>query len=270
MLRAGQIFRRRTDPTRAQLGRLVVKGGSVTVTKHLEETLGITWDGMVAVPVFTLATEDGSIKGARWMLLGGLESKGLTCKAKNIWETAEDDLYLQMRIKDAAMFQFPSKGTNSSFWLDSTEVDYKIIDKNKKVLEKEEAEEKGISGFSVRAVVHPEGPHTVNLWIGVVPVSKDKLKEMNQGGMNKAGCPQIHLMLGGGTTRNKIVDMLVKDTEGLGLATMALLEWLSQEEPILPTVKDYRESIHEFMRKAKMPNNKSSRSILAALEDPAE
>ena len=56
----------------------------------------------------------------------------------------------------------------------------------------------------------------------------------------------------------------------MGLATMALLEWLSPEETVLPTVKDYRESIHEFMRKAKMPNNKSSKSILAALEDPAE
>ena len=64
-----------------------------------------------------------------------------------------------------------------------------MFDRDKKELEKAEAKEKGVGMFSIRAVVYPDGPHTVSDWIGVVAVAKDKLKELSLHGFNKVGCP---------------------------------------------------------------------------------
>ena len=267
------IFVRKRDPSPDSLNKLVVRGGSEAVRDHLEKNvLGGVINNPLATGVFTLDYDEGRIKSSRWQLLGPLKNKGLSIRAKNVWEKAEDNIFLQIKTLDLAAFQFPGKGGNFSYWLDSAEVEHIVIDKNKTPLSKEEAVEKGVGDFCVRAGVIPCGPQEANLVVGLIPANKDEVKRLCPEGYNKSGCPQILLCLGDGTTRAKVIPMMVPEArdKGWGMGTLPLMEWTSDEDILLPSAKDYRLCTHEHMRKVKMMNSKSAKSIMNALEDPAE
>ena len=263
------IFLRKRDPSPDSLQKLVVRGGSEAVKDHLEKNvLGGFINDPVATTVFALDYDEGRIKSARWQLVGPLKNKGLSIRAKNVWEKAEDNIFLQIKTIDLAAFQFPEKGQNFSYWLDSKEVEHILINKNKVPITEDEALEKGVGGFCLRAGVMPCGAQEVNLVLGIVPVDKDELKRLCPEAYNKSGCPQILLCLGDGTTRAKVIPMMVPGDGDKG--TLPLLEWISDESVLLPSAKDYRLCTHEHMHSVKMMNSKSARSIVSALEDPAE
>ena len=205
-------------------------------------------------------------------MLGSL-GNGTTFKANSLWKEAGKDIYVNIRVRDMAIFKFPSRQPgNNSYWCDSGDLDYRVMDREKTVLSQEEAKKEGVKDFSARLFVIPNSPNTVHLWLAVSPFSKEDLKTMGPTTWNRPGFPQVPLNLGGGSARVTTVPMVVKEDEGAGwgLGTLPLVEWLSAEDPIIPSISDYRIALSNFMRAVEGPNNKGAKTITNALQDSDE
>ena len=107
LLRAAAIFKKKENPPDDVLQGLVVRGGSEAMVDHLTK-IGVDCNEATAVPIFTADTSDGHIKGARWSRLGSL-GKGTTFKANSLWKEAGKDIYVNIRVRNMAIFKFPSR-----------------------------------------------------------------------------------------------------------------------------------------------------------------
>ena len=125
---------------------------------------------------------------------------------------------------------------------------------------------------SARLVVLPETPSTALLWLAVIPLSLDTLKERLPADYSKNNCPQVPLPLGHGSCRPTRIRLAVeeKEADGWGYGCLPLLEHLSGQIVIHPDPSELREALHGFMRKVKSMNNRGGRKVLAAVDDPVE
>ena len=94
---------------------------------------------------------------------------------------------------------------------------------------------KGINAFCARAFLLPYSPKTALLWIALVPMSKDNLKEKLPIAYKSTNCPQIPVCLGQGSVRALRIKMMVeeKDGEGYGFWCYPLLDVLYTRKPML-------------------------------------
>ena len=136
MIRAN-VFGGKKSPPTSFLDSLVVRGGVETIDLTLRKL--INWNGTepVCCPVLNLK-EDGSINTVRWALLGSLD-KNPRLLAHNLFTNADKDILITIPIDDLKIFEF--QNNNASHWIESSELEIEIFDKNlKKTLSKEEAE----------------------------------------------------------------------------------------------------------------------------------
>ena len=268
MIRAN-VFGGKKSPPSAFLDNLVVRGGVETIDLTLRKL--INWNGTepVCCPVLNLK-EDGSINTVRWALLGSLD-KNPRLLAHNLFTNADKDILITIPIDDLKIFEF--QNNNASHWIESSELEIEIFDKNlKKTLSKEEAEAKGIHTFCIRTVIQPETHATALMWIGLVPMSKDNLKAKMPANYSKTSCPQIALALGAGGARARRIMLSVreKEHEGYGFGCFPLLESLQPGEISFPMIRDLRENMNRFLRGVGGTNNRSGATIMLAIENPAE
>ena len=263
------IFNGKKIPPQSFLKGLVVTGGIDTVKKHLAKA---GWDKTepICTPVFTLNEGDPSIKGSRWVLMGALQ-KPVRFKAEHVFPTAEANVIVTITFPDLSIFEFSKK--NSSFWVESDELDVVIHDKtNKKDLDQAEAEAKGVGQFCARAFLIPESPASALLWIALMPFSKDQLKDKLPTDYNATNCPQVPVSLGVHGARAKRIIMMMREREkdGFGYGCFPLLETLYPGIPTLPSPSDLKESLFSFMRQVEGHNNRGGNTIVRAMENPVE
>ena len=82
--------------------------------------------------------------------------------------------------------------------MDDIDLDFKALNNSKKVLNKEEATQRGVGNCTARMFLVPNSPNGVNLWLGVNPCNKENLQNLAPTSWNKPGFPQVPLNLGGG------------------------------------------------------------------------
>ena len=131
-------------PSRTLLGSLVVTGGVEVIKKHLER---YGWEKRepVCVPVFTIDEGDAAVKLSRWVLMGGLD-KPVRFKADQVFNRAEANIIVTVKLPDLSIFEFRDK--NSSYWVDSEELEVTILDKNKREeLDEQAARDKGVGPY---------------------------------------------------------------------------------------------------------------------------
>ena len=266
------IFNGRRTPPVSYLKTLVVKGGVEAAEDLLKKNF--SWDGkeVITCPIFTINEHDGVVKHSRWALLGNLGKK---CRlmGHNLFAGAEKNIVISMKFYDLKIFEFGAN-LNNSYWVESTDLEgIEIYDKvGQKTLSEEEAEEKGVGRFCVRAFIQPESHCTALVWIAVVPYAKEVLRNTIPTNYNKPNCPQIPLVIGEGCTRAKRVKMFVreKEREGFGVGCFPLLEALYPGPETLPDPDDLKECVTRFMRSVGGLNNRSGATVVNAVETPTE
>ena len=150
------MIKYRKELDNESIGKLIVKGGAMTVKETLK-----TWNygdtDNIAIPTLTIGG-DGRISGARWTVIGKAAKK-TTIKAIQLWPDCEDEVYISLDVPDFENFLFYNKCRNASGWIDSSHLTWTVMkktDKNKKVMVKPENYDKtGIKGFSIRMGIRP-------------------------------------------------------------------------------------------------------------------
>ena len=268
MIRANVFSGKKTPPT-SFLNSLVVKGGVEAIDPALKRL--VAWNGSdpVCCPV-TNIKEDGSINTTRWALLGSLD-KNPRLLASNLFSGVEKDLVINIPIEDLKIFEF--RETNASHWIESTELQVTIFDKTeKKVLSEEEATSKGVGTFCIRTVLQPDSHATALMWMGLVPVSKEELRTKLPSIYTRTCCPQIALALGTGGARAKRIMMGIreKEHEGFGFGCFPIIEDLKPGDTTLPPARDLKEVLYRFMQGVGGTNNRSSLTIIQAMDSTTE
>jgi hypothetical protein len=268
MIRANVFSGKKTPPS-SFLNSLVVKGGVEAIDPALKRL--VAWNGSdpVCCPV-TNIKEDGTINTTRWALLGSLD-KNPRLLASNLFSGVDKDIVITIPIDDLKIFEF--KDTNASHWIESSELQAVIYDKaGKKELSEEEAQAKGIGAFCIRTVLQPDSHATALMWMGLVPLSKEELRTKLPGIYNRTCCPQIALALGTGGARARRIMMAVREKEhdGFGFGCFPLIEDLKPGDTTLPPARDLKEVLYRFMHNTGGTNNRSSLTIMQALESNTE
>ena len=256
-------------PSRTLLGSLVVTGGVEVIKKHLER---YGWEKRepVCVPVFTIDEGDAAVKLSRWVLMGGLD-KPVRFKADQVFNRAEANIIVTVKLPHLSIFEFRDK--NSSYWVDSEELEVTMLDKNKREEPDEQAaRDKGVGPFCARAFLVPESPATALLLVALVPFTKAEMKEKLPCDYNSTNCPQVPVSLGLHGARAKRIKMMVREKEkdGFGFGCFPLLEALFPGQPTLPDPKDLKEALYAFMRQVEGHNNRGGSTIARALESAVE
>ena len=264
------IFDKKGDPPSDVVNSLVVTGGTNTVSKTLQERF--KWDGSTptACPVFGM--RDGKIVSSRWTILGKL-AKTVKFKAEDLFSGARKDLFISLDVDDLSIFEFDNKSSNWSYWVESKDLQYVVRDKvAKKDLDQQEAEDEGVEEFCARLMVLTETPNTVLLYLAVVPLSLDNLKERLPADYSKNNCPQVPLALSHGSCRPIRIRLAVEErgSDGWGYGCLPLLEHLSGQIVIHPDPAELRQAVHGFMRKVQHMNNRGGKKVLTAMGDPVE
>ena len=266
------VFRKRGAPSRDLLESLVVRGGSTKVGETLKDKF--KWDGTspTACPLFSLNTTDGRVKAARWTIHGRL-ARRIKFRAEDVFEGADKDLIVTVEIEDLGVFEFGGAGGNFSHWVEGRDLSCVVTNRlTKERLSGGEVEDKGLTTFCCRAVLVPETPSSALLWIAVVPVSLESLKEMLPSVYTKNNCPQIALGLGAGGVRPVRVNMAVEEgqKDGCGFGCFPLLEWLDSEMVAFPDPEELRKGVHSFMRATRGMNNRGVKTFRQTVDDAAE
>ena len=83
----------------------------------------------VAVPTIVVGG-DGRIGGVKWTVLGKF-SKKVTIKASQLWPEGMDDVYISLEVPEFDSFIFYNTCRNVSGWLDTTELTWTVVKKNR-------------------------------------------------------------------------------------------------------------------------------------------
>ena len=268
MIRASVFSGKKTSPT-SFLNSLVVKGGMEAIDPALKRLVAWNWSDPVCCPVSNIK-EDGIINTTRWALLGSLD-KSPRLLASNLFGGVDKDLVITIPVDDLKIFEF--KDNNASHWIESTELGVEIYDKaEKKALSEDEAKSKGVGTFCIRTVLQPDSHATALMWLGLVPLAKDELRTKLPSIYSRTCCPQIALALGTGGARARRILMSVreKENEGFGFGCFPLIEDLKPGDTTLPPARDLKEVLFRFMRSVGGTNNRSSLTIMQALDSNTE
>ena len=263
------VFAGRKDPPTKLLEKLVVTGGNQQLEAFLKDAK-YGGDDPVALPVFTLDNATPRIKGARWYIQGKM-NREVGMFAKDLFPGKNGKIFVE--IDDLRIFQFPTNGgedNNVSAWVDAETLQVRWME-DKENLSREQAEEKGIAKFCLRACLQLESASTAMLWIAAVPLSKEGLVQKRPADYKTRKCPQIHLGIGPKENpgqRSLSIRMAVAEgkREGCGYGVFPALENLSAETPLLPPAGEIREALHLFLRKVGGFNSRSATTFAAAMD----
>ena len=230
--------------------------------------------------------EGGTLEDARWVAGGKLDDD-IGFRATNVFPVAEKGLFLELR-GSLSSFSFPLDSSNFSTYLEVPNqlsvVCYFLSDtgKEKEYVDWDRAVEGGVSEFAVRLVVAPISTREAILQVGAVPFSVKHMRE-NYGEVfercffpnTMVRCTKARTRLpksmGAGTTLlAKKVEMVMEDSEGLGLGVMPFFVGLDfdpyGQEFDIPSYEMIKEGLFSFMRAGAWPVAKSAAQMPVALE----
>ena len=76
-----------------------------------------------------------------------------------------------MKVVDLSVFEFGGTSSNFSFRVESKDMMCRVTNRTTKERLSKEAEAKGVKGICCRAVVVPDTPFSLFLWLAVVSLS---------------------------------------------------------------------------------------------------
>ena len=230
--------------------------------------------------------KEGSLESARWVA-GGKMDEDIGFRATNLFPLAEKGLFLELRGSFSA-FTFPWDSSNFSTYLEVPNqvavVCYKLVEggKEKEYVDWDTAVEGGVSEFAVRLVVVPISTREAVLQVGAVPFSVKHMREeygevwercyfpntMIRCSKTRVRLPQS---MGGTTTLiAKRVEMVLEDSEGLGLGVMPFFVGIEFDpwttDFWVPSYEAVKEGVFSFMRAGALPAARSAAHMAAALE----
>ena len=101
----------------------------------------------------------------------GKATKKVTIKGIQLWPEVEDDVHIALEVPEFDTFTFYNRCRNG--WIDSTELNWLVIRKNKKVkVQPTNYEKTGFKGFSIRMGAMPVSVDTSNLTLAIFPLAK--------------------------------------------------------------------------------------------------
>ena len=229
---------------------------------------------------------EGTLENARWVA-GGKMDADTGFRATNLFPLAEKGLFLELQGSFSA-FSFPLDSSNFSTYLEVPNqmavVCYYLREggKEKEYVDWDRAQAGGVSEFAVRLVVVPISTREAVLQVGAVPFCVKHMQEV-YGEVWERGyfpntmirCSKTRIRLprsmGGGTTMiAKRVELVLEDSEGLGLGVMPFFTGIEfdpwTENFWAPPYQAVKEGVYSFMRAGALPVARSAAQMAGALE----
>ena len=252
---------------------LIFEGGVLKVKELLTNKWKVNPDEVIAVPSLNINTA-GKVGGAKWYVVGKL-GKDVNMKLTQLSTEAADDVVLCIQNLEFDIFPFYNKRRNVSGWIDSQEVEFKLLRKvkSKKVqVPPEDFEDVGFQGFSLRIGILPVTAKAASLVLAIHPLSKDDLKAKLPDAYYKNGCPQVALAIGDNNCKYLNVNLAVQEPRNaeIGMGVLPLLEDLRSQDEIanlFPNSWDIRVATNSFLRSSKGFNSKTAKKVMEAMDD---
>ena len=200
------------------------------------------WDGTgaVATPILTINPESGVVVGARFETRG--RGPQVKFRASELWNDVTEDALVTLNFPDLSRLEWRQAGDsrNQSNWLDSDDVNVVYTKANGEELTI--PEEATIGRFAVRFTMLPIAVNKMILYGGIVPVSKDHLREQVEDEILTLDSPLIPtLLLKLGWARGRPVNGCPlglipseRQEDRVGLGVLPLIESIGSTDPKLP------------------------------------
>ena len=247
-----KVFEGRKKLTAAAMREGMITGGAVTLGERLQAKHG--WDGTRTMAAPIVVCEAGAIVDTHWVLLGAL--KDIAFAANYVWPGGEREVRVSIRAADLSMFTFAVG--NLSNWLNREELDVTYTAPEGE-LSFEEAQERGVGEFCLRALVCPTSHLGASIWIGAHPSKREDLEGRLGADHNSSLTPHITLQLAeaephglasGGRAAYAAFTRKEKEGEGFGMGVLPWLDVTAEgvEDAVTPDPEDVKEALLRFMR----------------------
>ena len=171
---ASPFFSSRSRISTVLVRNLLVRGRGLQVNDALRRH---GWDGTsaAATPVMTVDSESGMVTGARFETRGA--GPTIKFKARELWGVSVEDAVVTIKFPDLSKLEWKGDGPtrNQTEWLDSDDVEVTYVGADGGNLSV--AEEATIGKFAVRFTILPLKVDRMAIYGGIVPFSKETLKE---------------------------------------------------------------------------------------------
>ena len=268
------LFQNKGKLSPLMMKKLMVRGGGIQVNDALER-FGWGSTSAVAMTVMTVDTYSGVIRGARF------ETRGLgpevRFKAKDLWQESSGNVFVKIKMNDLSRLPWLGVGgtRNQTEWIDSSNVDFEVEQRDRGTLDPKEYEAVHVKGFCLRFTLLPVKVDRAFLYGSIVPISKDSLMEkINEKGIEPSSAliPSIAMKLwvAKGKFQNGFpMDLLPLEceTDKIGLGHLPLLECVGSTTPVLPEHDDVASQLALIMRNLNPMNNMNTPKVRSLLED---
>ena len=248
-----KIFSGRKRLTAEVMKEGMITGGAVTLAERLRQRHGWNGTSLLAAPIIT--AEAGAIVDTNWILLGAL--KDVNFAANYLWPGGEKEVKISLRVEDLSMFNFAAG--NLSQWLNREDLDVIFLAPEGE-LTYEEAQERGVGDFCIRAMVCPTSHTGASIWIGAHPTRREELEARLGVNHNSSLTPHITLQLveqtplpnmpASGRAAHALLTRQEQEGEGFGMGVVPWLDVTAEglEDAVMPEAEDVKEATLRFMR----------------------
>ena len=252
----------------------MVRGSGIHVDDALRR---FGWNGETAVGTVILTTnaDSGSVAGIRFATRG--KGPEVTFKAKDLWKNADKEATVTIKFPDMSKVSWGMEANrNQSSWMDGSELDMVVKLQDGRVLVgAEELQEKSIGECCIRLTMMPIAVDKLALYGGIIPISKDELKEKVQDSgmeMNSPLIPTIAMKLwfSRGIPQNGFPIVFLpteRSSDKVGLGHLPLFETVGSTDPHMPEHNEVEEELCSFLRDV-APTNNVAPDRLASMIEP--
>ena len=251
---------------------LMVRGGGLLVNDCLQR---FGWSGRdpVATTIITTDTDSGTIRGVRYETRG--QGPEVKFAASELWETQED-INVTIKINDLSILDWLPEGEyrNQTNWMDCEDVLVNFEHGERGRLTLEDLETLGIGNFCMRFTLLPMKVDKAMLYGGIVPFSRDQLREKVEdmgAELTSPNIPTIAMKLGvnKGVHQNGLLLTLSpsEDPEDkVGMGHYPILESIGSTAPVFPDPDDVAKQLNRMLRNNHATNNVNGSRLKTILQ----